>query len=204
LALAGDRAPIQVLNMTRSDVVAIVGGVSALSGGVAGAIAMFVAAIVLTPTEPVSNSQIAMMILENGLVFGLAGAVVGTLAAFGFVRRVPLGRLLLCTTAGTAVGLLAGWLGGPWAWHHFELLGLTGFASGAVLARAVFSSSPRNSPIPLAGAGPMNALPLGTWAELPLSTIAGGESTKSTIDSLRRTAIADRDSASRLSSRDDG
>src|SRR3954470_18610991 len=120
--------------MTRSDVVAIVGGLSALGGAVAGAATALIAAAVLTPSEPASAGQVAMMAVGNGLVFGLAGAVLGTGTAFGALRRVPLGRLILCTNVGTALGLLAGWLGGPWAWHHFSLLGLAGFSTGAVLA----------------------------------------------------------------------
>jgi hypothetical protein len=123
--------------MTRADVVAIIGGLSGLSGAIAGAAAALVGAAVLTPTEPVTAGQIAMMATQNALVFGLAGMVVGTLAAFGFMRRVPLRRLIACTTLGTTAGLIAGWLGGPWAWHHFSLLGFVGFSTGAVLARAI-------------------------------------------------------------------
>lgn len=132
--------------MTRSDVVAIVGGLSALGGVVAGGIASLVAFTVLTPTEPVTAGQIALMTIESAFAVGVAGTIVGTLAAFGFLRRVPLGRLFVCTTLGATAGLLAGWLAGPWAWHHFNTLGLAGFSVGAVLARATSSGIPDAMP----------------------------------------------------------
>ena len=118
-------------------VMAIVGGLSALGGAVAGGTAALIAAAVLTPSEPVSAAQVAMMAVEYGLVAGLAGSVLGTFVAFGALRRVPLGRFVLYTNLGLAAGLTAGWLGGPWAWHHMGLLGVLGYSGGALLARAV-------------------------------------------------------------------
>jgi hypothetical protein len=45
-------------------------------------------------------------------VGGVLGAVLGPAAAFGFLRRVPIGRLFGQTIVGTALGGLAGlWLG---------------------------------------------------------------------------------------------
>ena len=132
------------VNSPRGTVVAIVGGLSALGGAVAGGVAALIAAAVLTPTEPMSAAQIALMAVEYGVVAGLGGSVLGTIIAFGALRRVPLGRLLLCTNAGLAAGLTAGWLGGPWAWHHMGFLGFVGFSGGALVARAVDRrSSPR-------------------------------------------------------------
>ena len=130
------------VNSPRANVVAIVGGLSALGGAVAGGVAALIAAAVLTPSEPVNAAQIVWMAIGYGFVAGLAGSVLGTIAAFGALRRVPLGRLILCTNAGLAAGLIAGWLGGPWAWHHFGALGFTGFAVGALLARVVSRGSP--------------------------------------------------------------
>jgi hypothetical protein len=124
-------------NSPRSIVVAIVGGLSALGGAVAGGVAALIAAAVLTPSEPLSAAQVAQMAVEYGLLTGVGGSVLGTIVAFGALRRVPLGRLILATNVGLAAGLTAGWLGGPWAWHHIGLLGFIGFSSGAVLARAV-------------------------------------------------------------------
>jgi hypothetical protein len=121
---------------------AIVGGLSALGGAVAGGVAALIAATVLTPSEPVSVGKVALMAIEYGLVAGLAGAVLGTVVAFGALRRVALGRLILCTNVGLAAGLTAGWLGGPWAWHHMGFLGFVGFAAGALLARAVSRAAP--------------------------------------------------------------
>ena len=130
------------VNSPRGTVVAIVGGLSALGGAVAGGVAALLAATVLTPSEPVSAARVALMAVEFGSVAGLAGSVLGTLVAFAALRRVPLGRLILCTNAGLAAGLTAGWLGGPWAWHHLGFLGCVGFSAGALLARAVSLGSP--------------------------------------------------------------
>jgi MFS family permease len=130
------------VNSPRAGVVAIVGGLSALGGAVAGGVAALVAAAVLTPSEPVSAAQIVLMAIGYGFAAGLAGSVLGTIVAFGTLRRVPLGRLILCTNAGLAAGLTAGWLGGPWAWHHMGFLGCVGFSAGAALARAVSRGSP--------------------------------------------------------------
>ncbi|MEO8032729.1 MAG: hypothetical protein ABJC74_11410 [Gemmatimonadota bacterium] len=121
---------------------AIVGGVSALGGAVAGGIAALIAARVLRPSEPVTTAQIALMVVEYGFVAGVAGSVLGTIVAFGALRRVPLGQLVLGTNAGLFAGLCAGWLGGPWAWHHMELLAFGGFGAGALVARAFSRGSP--------------------------------------------------------------
>ncbi len=134
----------RAVNSPRGIVVAIVAGLSALGGLVAGASAALVAATVLTPTEPMSAGLIALMAVEYGFVAGLGGAVLGTAIGFGALRRVPLGRLLLCTNVGLAAGLAVGWLGGPWAWHHMGFLGFVGFSGGALLARA----RSRGSPVP--------------------------------------------------------
>jgi hypothetical protein len=132
--------------LSRGTVVAIVGGLSAVGGVIAGGLAALVGAAVLTPTEPLSAARIASMAAEYGVMVGVAGAVVGTIAAFGPLRRVPLGRLLLCTNVGLAVGLIASWLGGPWAWNHMGLLGGAGFTAGAVLARSVSRGSTTRVP----------------------------------------------------------
>jgi MFS family permease len=141
-------------NSPRANVVAIVGCLSALGGAVAGGVAALIAAAVLTPSEPVSAAQIALMAIGYGFVAGLAGSVLGTIVAFGALRRVPLGRLILCTNVGLAAGLTAGWLGGPWAWHHMGFLGCVGFSAGALLARAVS----RGSPVPSASL-PFDSVP---------------------------------------------
>jgi hypothetical protein len=130
--------------MTRSKVVALVGGLSALGGAVAGAVAAMIAAVVL-PHAPVSAAQIALIVAQNGLFAGVAGSVLGTVVAFGALRRVPLGKLLLCTNAGLAAGFTASWLGGPWAYHNFGLLGLIGFSGGAILARVLSRGSASSS-----------------------------------------------------------
>ena len=135
------------VNSPRGNVVALVGGLSALGGAVAGGVAALIAVAVLTPSEPISAAEVALMAVESGFVAGLAGALLGTLVAFGALRRVALGRLLLCTNVGLATGLTVGWLGGPWAWHHMGFLGFVGFSAGALLAHTVFHGGrvPRSS-----------------------------------------------------------
>jgi hypothetical protein len=161
-----DGSPINTLrtavNSPRGNAVAIVGGLSALGGAVAGGVAALIGAAVLTPTEPVSAAQVALMAVEYGFVAGVAGSVLGTLVAFSVLRRVALGRLLLCTNVGLAAGLTAGWLGGPWAWHHMAFLGFVGFSAGALLARAVSRGSP----------GPTSSLP---FDSLPASRTIASE-----------------------------
>lgn len=162
-----DGSPTSILrvsvNSPRGIVVGIVGSLSALGGAVAGGVAALIAATVLTPSEPMSAAQVALMAVEYGLLAGVAGSVLGTIVAFGALRRVPLGRLLLCTNVGLAAGLTAGWLGGPWAWHHMEVLGFVGFSAGALLARAVS----RGLPVPSSSL-PFDSVPAsGTIASVP-------------------------------------
>ena len=179
------RAPV---NSPRGVLVVTVAGLSALGGAVAGAVAALIAATVLTPTEPMSAAQIALMAVQYGFVAGVGGAVLGTTVAFGALRRVPLGRFILSTNAGLAAGLTAGWLGGPWAWHHMGFLGFVGFSAGALFAHG-FSRRTR---------GPSSSLPLdsvpvsGTIPSRPdgvVRTLAPGElvvPTHRTMDQLHR------------------
>jgi hypothetical protein len=119
----------------RDRVILLVSGVGAVGGAVAGAAAALLAALVLKPTTPATVSDVATMVLTYALVTGIAGAVLGTVVAFGFLRRVPLSRILIFGTSGAFLGLAAGWIGGPWAWHHFASLGITGLLAGASAAR---------------------------------------------------------------------
>ena len=151
------------VNSPRGIVVAIAGGLSGLGGAVAGGVAALIAASVLTPREPLSAVQVALMAFQYGLWAGLAGSVLGTIVAFGPLRRVPLGRLILCTNVGLAAGITAGWLGGPWAWRHMGFLGFVGFSAGALLARAIS----RGSPVPSSSL-PFDSVPAsGTIASEP-------------------------------------
>lgn len=133
------------LNSPRAHVAAIVASFAAVGGAVAGGVAALINAMVRTPNEPVSAAQIAMMALAYGLIAGVPASVFGTLIAFGALRRVPLGRIILGTNVGLAAGLTTGWLAGPWAWHHMELLGALGFCAGALL---VLVASRRSVPGP--------------------------------------------------------
>lgn len=128
------------VNSPRGNVVATVAGLSAIGGAVAGGVAALIAVAVLTPSEPVTAAEVVLMAVESGFVAGLAGAALGTLVAFGALRRVALGKLLLFTNVGMAAGLTVGWIAGPWAWHHMGFLGFAGFSAGALLARTVASA----------------------------------------------------------------
>src|SRR5262245_48306776 len=134
--------------MTRSKVVALVGGLSALGGAIAGAVAASIAAVAAVfawGKLPVSAAQIALIVAQNALFAGVAGCVLGTVVAFGALRRVPLGKLLLCTNAGLAAGFTASWFAGPGAWNNFGLFGLIGFSAGAALARVLSRGTPSST-----------------------------------------------------------
>jgi len=155
------------VNSPRASVVALIAGMSALGGAVAGGVAALIAAAVLTPSEPMTAARIALMALEYGLVAGVGGSALGTIVTFGALRRVPLGTILLRTNVGLAAGLTAGWLGGPWAWHHMGFLGCAGFGAGALLALVGSRGSPV-SPSSL----PLDSVPTsGTIAPAPLQVL---------------------------------
>jgi hypothetical protein len=128
----------------RERVILLVSGLGAVGGGVAGAAAALVAALVLKPTTPTTVSDVATMVLAYALVSGIAGAVLGALVSFGFLRRVPLSRIVTFGTSGAFLGLVYGWLGGPWAWHHFGSLGISGMLAGACAARLLTRSNRRS------------------------------------------------------------
>ena len=78
------------------------------------------------------------------------GAVLGPAAAFGFMRRVPLGRLFGETAAGTVAGGVAGFVLG------LGLVGMVGAAAvgfTAAAARLAWSYRPRREPASLPPAG---------------------------------------------------
>jgi hypothetical protein len=173
----------------RGKVVAIVGGLSALGGAAAGGVAALIAASVLTPSEPMSAAQVALMAVQFGFLAGVGGSVLGTMVAFGALRRVPLGRLILCTNVGLAAGLAAGWLGGPWAWHHMGVLGFVGFSAGALLARVVSRGSlvPSSSlPFDSVSASRMIASEPHGVVRIPASPVELAAPTDELVDRVRR------------------
>lgn len=119
----------------RERVVALVAGLGALGGFIAGATGALLAVAILTPSAPVTVGDKLTMVFAYGVVTAISGAVLGTGLAFAFLRGVRLGRIFAFGTAGAALGLTYGFLGGPWAWHHFHWLGIGGLAAGALLAR---------------------------------------------------------------------
>lgn len=124
------------LQMTaRERVVALVAGLGALGGFIAGGTSALLAVAILTPSAPVTVWDKVTMVLSFGAVGALSGIVLGTGLAFAILRRVRLGWIFLLGTAGATLGLTYGFLGGPWAWHHFQWLGIGGLAAGALVAR---------------------------------------------------------------------
>jgi hypothetical protein len=121
----------------RERAVALVASLGAAGGFVAGAIGALFAVAILTPSSPVTLADKAIMVLSYGAVAAVSGAVLGTGVAFAMLRRVRLGHILALGTLGATVGLTYGFLGGPWAWHHFLWLGVGGLLAGGVSARAV-------------------------------------------------------------------
>lgn len=190
-----DSSPTNALraavNSPRGIVVAIVGGLSAFGGAVAGGVAALIAATVLTPSEPMSAAQVALMAVEYGFVAGVGGSVLGTIVGFGALRRVSLGRLILCTNVGLAAGLTAGWLGGPWAWHHMGFLGFVGFSAGALLARVLSRGSPvPSSTLPfesVAASGTIASEPHGV-VRPPTAPVALAAPADQIVDRVRRSA----------------
>jgi hypothetical protein len=119
----------------RERVILFVSGLGAGGGAIAGAAAAYLATLVLKPTEPVTAGDVATLVLTYAFVTGVAGAVLGTAVAFGLLRHVRLSRVLTFGTSGAFLGLAYGWIGGPWAWHHFGALGISGLLGGALAAR---------------------------------------------------------------------
>lgn len=119
----------------RERVVALVAGLGALGGFIAGATGALLAVVILTPSAPVTVGDKVTMVFAYGVVTAISGAVLGTGLAFAVLRRVRLGRIFAFGTAGATLGLTYGFLGGPWAWHHFHWVGIGGLAAGALLAR---------------------------------------------------------------------
>jgi hypothetical protein len=126
------------LHMTvRQRAVALVASLGAVGGFVAGATGALIAVAVLTPSSPVTVTDKVIMVLSYGAVAAASGAVLGTAVAFSMLRRVRLGHILALGTLGAALGLTYGFVGGPWAWHHFLWLGVGGLLAGGASARAV-------------------------------------------------------------------
>jgi hypothetical protein len=94
------------VRLSRSRLAVIVVGLSIVSGAAAG---LIVALILDATTGGLFNRTLDNVLYGFGAVSGAAlGAVLGPLAAFGFLRAVPIGRLFVQTIVGAACGGLAG------------------------------------------------------------------------------------------------
>jgi hypothetical protein len=80
-----------------------------VAGAVAGMLCL--AVVGLIDSGPRAFSDVGMEVFGYAaLVGGLCGLLVGPAAAFGFLRRVPLGRLFAETTLGATLGGLLGFV----------------------------------------------------------------------------------------------
>lgn len=94
------------------------------AGAVAGVICAVVVGVVqVGPREAFSDLEILQF---AAMIGGLCGLVVGPLAAFGFLRRVPLGRLFVETAIGATLGGLLG-SALPIGFEAFLLVAVIGF-----------------------------------------------------------------------------
>ncbi len=81
----------------------------------------------------------AEMLTLAANVGAICGAVLGPIAFFGFLRRVPLGKLFGQTTVGTIAGALLGSVVRPSAWLTEPLLwGAAGFFAAALRLAYVY------------------------------------------------------------------
>ena len=124
---------------------AVVGAVAAL--GVLGTADRFGGALPLRDAATLTGI---------GAVAGAAiGALLGPLAGFGLLRRVPLGQAMRATGLGALAGLGLGLVAG----FNAVLLSVAGFALGALYARRVHVALPAPEVRAAAVPSPVGALP---------------------------------------------
>jgi len=113
---------------------AIGGVVGAVMGALGGALITLASAVGLIREGPAGYFDIPF-----AAAFGAAaGSVLAPIAAWSLMRHVPLWKAILQTTAGTALGVVVGYLSAPLI--HLGLLGpivfgVTGFVGAAVRLR---------------------------------------------------------------------
>jgi hypothetical protein len=110
-----------------------------LIGGLLGAIVLSVWATVWARTDVLSAAFVGLWV---GVVLGL---VLGPIAAWVLLRRVPIGRALLQTAAGTAIGAFVGLALGERGLGALDngLLGaLLGFVAAAIHLRLTTRAKP--------------------------------------------------------------
>ena len=108
-----------------------------LAGAAAGALAGVATGALLAVAYGGSQALVVPELYAfAGGLGATCGAVLGPAAAFGFMRRVPLGRLFAETTLGTIFGGLAGFLLGVGLVGVIGVAALGFFAAAARVARA--------------------------------------------------------------------
>ena len=110
-------------------VVAIVAGLGAAAGALTTTLVVLL--MELLDGRPVRLGMIAQLAAFAALYGAVFGGVLGPLAAFGFLRKVPLWRAILGTGIGTVLGLGAVFV---FSAHPFGAP-LLGFGLGALAAR---------------------------------------------------------------------
>jgi hypothetical protein len=95
---------------TRVRIATIITAFSIVAGAIAGLLVAVVLDVAIGGTFKLSLD--GELFAFGAIVGGILGTVLGPAAAFGFLRRVPIGRLFGQTIVGAAIGGLASlWLG---------------------------------------------------------------------------------------------
>ena len=112
-------------------------GITAASTAVGAVAGLATAAVLATIIEgPGGLADLGLFTFAGG-VGAACGAILGPAAAFGFMRRVPIGRLFAETALGTIIGGVGGLLLLPIGIFGVVTAGAVGF--GAAAARLAWS-----------------------------------------------------------------
>lgn len=110
---------------TRLRIATIITALSIVAGAIAGVLAAVILDVVVG-----GNFNLRLdgeLFAFGATVGGMLGTVLGPAAAFGFLRRVPIGRLFGHTIVGAAIGSLAGlWLDAAFPRAEFGLFTIIG------------------------------------------------------------------------------
>jgi len=93
---------------TRLRVATIITALSIVAGAIAGVIAAVILDVVIGGGGNFNLAIDGVFLVFGATLGAILGTVLGPVAAFGFLRRVPIGRLFGQTIVGAAVGTLAG------------------------------------------------------------------------------------------------
>jgi len=93
-------------------IVALTAGLTitgAMAGGIAGGTALTICFLVTPPHNPFSVAGVLSVFLLGGLFGAPLGGVTAPILAWLLMRHVPLGKMFLVCSVGTAIGGIVGW-----------------------------------------------------------------------------------------------